>query len=154
MNEKTILLVEDNPDDEALMRRALRKHNIPARILVARDGVEAIDQIFRSGFDGSLALPAVIFLDLKMPRMDGFEVLRRLRADDRTRTVPVIIFTSSNESQDIRGGYELGANSYVRKPVDFLEFSESVRLLAEYWLRLNELPPVHGELRFAERFAY
>jgi two-component system response regulator len=146
MDDKVILLVEDNPDDEALTLRALHKNNITNKVVVARDGVEAIDYLFgtgtHSGRDVS-ALPQVVLLDLKLPKLDGFEVLRRLRADERTRLLPVVILTTSNEEQDRLNGYGLGANSFVRKPVEFDRFIEAVRQLGLYWLLLNEnAPPV------------
>ncbi|MGA6970148.1 MAG: response regulator [Candidatus Binatus sp.] len=143
MKEPVILLVEDNADDEALTMRALRKNNITNEIVVARDGAEALDYLFgqgaHSGRDTGLQ-PALILLDLKLPKVDGFEVLRKLRADKRTRLLPVVILTSSREQQDIANGYGLGANSYVRKPVDFQDFVEAVRQLGLYWLVLNEEP--------------
>ncbi len=144
MDNKTILLVEDNPDDEVLIRRALVKSNIKADLVVAHDGVEALDYLFATGAyagrDPSV-VPQVILLDLKMPRVDGLEVLSRLRADLRTRLLPVIILSLSNEEKDIIEGYSLGANSYIRKSVDFVQFSETVRQLGQYWLFLNEAPP-------------
>ncbi|MEH2121989.1 response regulator [Nostoc sp.] len=139
-----ILLVEDNPDDEALTLRALKKNNILNEVVVARDGVEALDYLFGKGVyaDRDMSLmPHLILLDLKLPKMDGLEVLRHLRTDDRTRILPVVILTSSKEEQDLINGYSLGANSYVRKPVDFSQFSESVRQLGLYWFVLNESPP-------------
>jgi CheY-like chemotaxis protein len=143
-DEKVILLVEDNPDDEALTLRALRKANVRNEVIVAHDGVEALEYLFGRG-DGSGAgvvqLPQVVLLDLKLPRVDGLEVLRRLREDERTRFLPVVILTSSNEEQDRIAGYKLGANSYVRKPVEFGHFAEAVRQLGLYWLLLNEPPP-------------
>jgi two-component system response regulator len=139
-----ILLVEDNPDDAALTLRPLKKNNITNKIVVARDGVEAIDYLFGTGMnagrDNNL-LPEVVLLDLKLPKIDGFEVLARMRADERTMLLPVVILTSSKEEQDIARGYNLGANSYVRKPVDFEQFVEAVRQLGLYWLVLNERPP-------------
>lgn len=140
---KPILLVEDNPDDEALTLRAFRKNNIRNEIVVARDGVEALDYLFATGShagreDGQ---PQVVLLDLKLPRIDGLEVLRRIRADDRTRLIPVVILTSSKEEQDLIDGYSLGCNSYVRKPVNFDEFMEAARQLGMYWLLLNEATP-------------
>jgi len=143
MKERVILLVEDNADDEALTMRALQKNNIANKIVVARDGVEALDYLFaramHAGRDTD-AQPAVILLDLKLPKLDGFEVLRALRADNRTKLLPVVILTSSKEQQDIANGYNLGANSYVRKPVDFQQFVEAVRQLGVYWLVINEEP--------------
>ena len=139
-----ILLVEDNPDDEALTLRALKKNNILNEVVVAHDGVEALDYLFGKGVyaDRDMSLmPHLILLDLKLPKMDGLEVLRHLRTDDRTRILPVVILTSSKEEQDLINGYSLGANSYVRKPVDFSQFSESVRQLGLYWFVLNESPP-------------
>ncbi|MBD2729845.1 response regulator [Nostoc sp. FACHB-892] len=139
-----ILLVEDNPDDEALTLRALKKNNILNDVVVARDGVEALDYLFGKGMyaDRDMSvMPHLILLDLKLPKMDGLEVLRHLRADDRTKILPVVILTSSKEEQDLINGYSLGANSYVRKPVDFSQFSESVRQLGLYWFVLNESPP-------------
>lgn len=142
--QKTILLVEDNPDDEVLTLRALRKNNIKNQIVVAHDGVEAIDYLFGTGsYKGRNPndLPQVVLLDLKLPKLDGFEVLTKLRAGARTKLLPVVILTSSKEQQDIVHGYGLGANSYVRKPVDFEQFVEAVRELGLYWLVLNEKPP-------------
>ncbi|HEX4889454.1 MAG TPA: response regulator [Alphaproteobacteria bacterium] len=144
MKAKIILLVEDNPDDEALTIRAFRKNNITNEVVVARDGVEALDYLFGAGkYEGrdTSDLPQVVLLDLKLPKMDGLEVLRRIRADDRTRYQPVVILTSSKEDQDMISGYRLGANSYVRKPVNFEEFIEAARQLGLYWLLLNERPP-------------
>jgi two-component system response regulator len=145
MQTETILLVEDNPDDEVLTLRALKKNNITNEVVVAHDGAEALDYLFGTGnFAGrdTSMLPQVALLDLKLPKVDGLEVLKRLRADDRTRLLPVVILTSSNEEQDRLKGYGLGANSYVRKPVDFDQFMEAVRQLGLYWLLLNERPPV------------
>ena len=142
---KMILLVEDNPDDEALAFRALEKNNIGNNVVVAHDGVEALDFLFGTGAHADRDLremPAMILLDLKLPKIDGLEVLRRLRADDRTKLLPVVIMTSSREEQDLISGYSGGANSYIRKPVDFVQFVESVRQLGLYWLVLNETPPV------------
>ena len=141
--EKTILLVEDNPDDEALTLRALKKNNIKT-VVIVRDGVEALDYLFGSGqYAGRDVkdVPQVVLLDLKLPKLDGLEVLRRVRADARTRRLPIVVLTSSKEEQDIVASYDLGANSYVRKPVDFTQFAESVRQLGLYWLVLNEAPP-------------
>jgi two-component system response regulator len=142
---KVILLVEDNPDDEALTLRALKKNNIKNDVVVARDGAEALDYLFGTGkYAGrdTAHLPQVVLLDLKLPKIEGLEVLRRLRADERTKLLPVVILTSSNEDQDRIAGYGLGANSYVRKPVDFSQFLEAARQLGLYWLVLNEAPPV------------
>ncbi|MGQ9686382.1 MAG: response regulator [Thiobacillaceae bacterium] len=146
--DKTILLVEDNPDDEALTLRAFRKSNILNPVVVARDGVEALDYLFCSGSHAGrdpTDQPQVVLLDLKLPRLDGLEVLRRLRADPRTRLLPVVILTTSNEEQDIVSSYQLGANSYIRKPVDFEQFIEAARQLGLYWLVLNVPPPSHGK---------
>ena len=144
MSNKTILLVEDNPDDEALTLRALEKTRIGDGVVVARDGAEALDFLFcmneyadRDPHD----LPQLVLLDLKLPKMDGLEVLRRLRADPRTRILPVVILTSSKEELDLIEGYKNRVNSYIRKPVDFTEFVETVRELGLYWLGLNEDPP-------------
>lgn len=142
---KTILLVEDNPDDEALTKRALKKNNILNELVVARDGVEALDYLFGSGAHAGRDLsvmPTLILLDLKLPKVDGLEVLRRLREDARTRLVPVVVLTSSKEEQDLARSYSIGVNSYIRKPVDFDQFTEAVRQLGLYWLVLNEPPPV------------
>jgi two-component system response regulator len=144
MAEKTILLVEDNPDDVALTLRAFEKNNIANRIVVATDGVEALDYLFGTGRHAGRDLgdmPALVLLDLKLPKIDGMEVLRRLRADEKTKLLPVVILTSSKEEQDLANGYALGANSYVRKPVDFNQFMEAARHLGLYWLVLNEAPP-------------
>lgn len=139
-----ILLVEDNPDDEELTRRALRQNNIMNEVIVARDGVEALDYLFCQGAHADrdpLQRPAIVMLDLKLPKIDGMEVLRRIRADERTRLLPVVILTSSKEEQDLVNGYRLGANSYIRKPVDFKQFVDTVGKLGLYWLVLNEAPP-------------
>jgi two-component system response regulator len=144
MASRTILLVEDNADDEALMFRALMKNNIGNQLIVARDGAEALDYLFGTGKYAGRDVnsgPQVVLLDLNLPKVSGLEVLRRLRSNERTRHLPVVILTSSNEEQDRLHGYENGANSYVRKPVDFNQFIESVRQLGLYWLILNELPP-------------
>jgi CheY-like chemotaxis protein len=144
-NHKSILLVEDNPDDEALAIRALKRHHISNEIIVARDGVEALDYLFGRGThigrDTSIK-PTVVLLDLKLPRVDGLEVLRQLRADDRTRLLPVVVLTTSSEEQDMLSSYSLGCNSYIRKPVDFVQFSEAIRQLGMYWLLINEAPPI------------
>jgi two-component system, response regulator len=141
MSQRAILLVEDNPDDEALTVRALKKNNITNELIVARDGAEAIDRLFGSA-DGSVTpvRPSVVLLDLKLPKIDGLEVLRRLRGDPRTRLTPVVVLTSSREEEDRVQSYSLGANSFIRKPVDFSQFSEAVRQLGLYWLVLNEPP--------------
>jgi CheY-like chemotaxis protein len=144
MHQKIILLVEDNPDDEALTLRALRKNNILNEVKVARDGQEALDYFFGAGASTN-PVPAVVLLDLKLPKIDGLEVLRRIRADQRTSLQPIVILTSSKEEQDIVIGYRLGANSYIRKPVDFNQFIEAVRQLGLYWLVLNEPAPVQRE---------
>lgn len=136
---KTILLIEDNADDELLTLRALKKSNIANEVIVARDGAEALEYLFGSEAGGPVR-PELILLDLKLPKVDGLEVLRRLRAEERTHRLPVVILTSSREQQDVIAGYELGANSYIRKPVDFAQFSEAVRQLGLYWLVLNEVP--------------
>jgi len=144
MNNKTILLVEDNPDDEALTLRALKINNILNGVIVARDGAEALDYLFGTGKYAGRDLsnmPQVILLDLKLPKIDGMEVLRRIRADERTKLLPVVILTSSKEERDLINGYKLGANSYIRKPVDFEQFRESVKQMKLYWLVLNEPPP-------------
>lgn len=142
--DKVILLVEDNPDDEALTLRALKKNNIMNKVVVARDGVEALDYLFGTGVHAGRdtgILPQIVLLDLKLPRIDGLEVLKRIRADERTRLQPVVILTTSNEDRDVISSYELGANSYIRKPVDFEQFMEAVRHLGLYWLVLNVAPP-------------
>lgn len=144
MDPRTILLVEDNPDDEALTLRALRRANVANAVVVARDGTEALDYLFGTGVHAgrdTSVLPQVVLLDLKLPKLDGLEVLRRIRADDRTRLLPVVVLTSSNEERDRIESYSLGANSYVRKPVDFVQFADAVRQLGLYWLVLNQPPP-------------
>ena len=141
---KVILLVEDNPDDELLTKRALMRNGIRHHVQVAHDGVEALDYLFGQGEHqgrNTRELPTVTLLDLKLPRIDGLEVLRRMRADERTRFSPVVILTSSREEQDLIEGYSLGVNSYIRKPVDFAQFTEAVRQVGAYWLMLNEDPP-------------
>jgi two-component system response regulator len=140
---KVILLVEDNPDDEVLTRRALKKNNIGNEVVVARDGAEALDYLFGTGaYEGrdTNVMPQVVLLDLKLPKVDGLEVLRRLRAGEQTRLLPVVVLTSSREQQDLVDSYDYGANSYIRKPVDFAQFVEAVRQLGLYWLVLNEVP--------------
>ncbi|HET6202150.1 MAG TPA: response regulator [Planctomycetota bacterium] len=145
MNRKPILLVEDNPDDEALTLRAFRRSRIANEVVVARDGAEALDYLFGAGKHAGRDpndLPSVVLLDLKLPKIDGLQVLRRIRSDPRTRLLPVVILTSSIEERDRLSGYELGANSYVRKPVDFDQFAGAAEQLGLYWLVLNE--PVPG----------
>ena len=144
MSQKTILLVEDNADDEELTIRALKKNNVTNNLVVARDGVEALDFLFGTGaYTGrdTALLPGLVLLDLKLPKIDGLEVLRRIRADPRTRRMPVTVLTSSREEQDLIKSYNLGANSYIRKPVEFDQFTEAVRQLGLYWLILNEVSP-------------
>ena len=144
MEDKMILLVEDNPDDEALTLRALKKNHIGNEVFVVRDGAEALDFLFCTGAyadRGPHDMPQMILLDLKLPKVDGLEVLRRIRADERTHLLAVVILTSSNEEQDLLEGYKKGANSYIRKPVDFNQFAEAIRQLGLYWLVLNEPPP-------------
>ena len=139
----TILLVEDNADDEKLTLRAFKKSNIKNEVVVARDGAEALDYLFGTGqFAGRdmNVMPQLILLDLKLPKIDGLEVLRQLRADPRTKLLPVVILTSSKEQEDLIRGYSLGANSYVRKPIDFNQFIEAMQQLGMYWLILNEVP--------------
>jgi two-component system response regulator len=143
MKNQVIMLVEDNPDDEALTMRALRKNKVVNEIVVARDGVQAIEYLFCEGAHAgrdNKDMPQVVLLDLKLPKLDGLEVLRRLRSDPRTKLIPVVILTSSNEEQDRMTGYGLGANSYVRKPVDFDQFVIAATQLGLYWLVLNEPP--------------
>jgi two-component system response regulator len=147
MTESIILLVEDNPDDEALTLRALKKHNIANRVVVARDGVEALEWLFgegpHAGRDTQIQ-PQVILLDLNMPRLSGLEVLERIRKDPRTHLVPVVILTSSKQDEDMMSSYAKGANSYVRKPVDFTEFAQAVQRLGVYWLLVNQVAPTSG----------
>ena len=140
---KLILLVEDNADDEELTLRALKRNNIANDVFVARDGEEALDFLFGTGAHAgrdSNALPQITLLDLNLPRLDGLGVLRRIRADERTRLLPVVVLTSSNEDEDVINSYSLGANAYVRKPVDFAQFAEAVKTLGLFWLLLNENP--------------
>jgi two-component system response regulator len=144
MAEKMILLVEDNPDDELLTLRALKKNRIPNPVMVARDGAEALDYLMGTGqYAGRdlSDLPALILLDLKLPKIDGLEVLRRIKQDPRLRLVPVVVLTTSNEQMDIAQGYRYGANSYIRKPVDFERFNEAIGRLARYWFSHNAFPP-------------
>jgi two-component system, response regulator len=146
MGEKIILLVEDNPDDVELTIRALKKNNILNKMIVAKDGVEALDYLFGTNtYTGRDVkdLPIVVLLDLKLPRIDGMEVLKRIRQDERSKLIPVVILTSSAEQQDVINGYSLGANSFIRKPVEFDKFVEAIKFLGLYWLLLNEpLPAV------------
>lgn len=145
VNNRIILLVEDNPDDEALTIRALHRHRISNEIVVAHDGVEALDYLFGTGIYAGRDIsikPTVVILDLKLPRMNGLEVLQRVREDERTRLLPVVVLTTSNEEQDMLSSYSLGCNSFVRKPVDFVQFSEAIRQLGMYWLLMNEPPPL------------
>ncbi len=149
MKKKIILLDEDNPDDVALTMRALKKNNILNEVVVAEDGVEALDYLFGTGAHvgrDTRDMPQVILLDLKLPKIDGFEVLQRIREDERTKLLPVVVLTTSSEQKDMLASYRLNANSYVRKPVDFNHFSEAVRQLGLYWLLLNETPPSKGSV--------
>jgi CheY-like chemotaxis protein len=145
MKEKIILLVEDNPDDITLTLRALKKNSIFNEVVVAKDGVEALDYLFGTGIyagrDTSV-MPVVTLLDLKLPKIDGFEVLKRVRSNERTKLIPIVILTSSKEDDDLINGYSLGANSYIRKPVDYEQFTEAIRALGLYWILINEPPPV------------
>lgn len=138
MSERAILLVEDNADDEALTIRALKKNNIKNEIIVARDGAKALEYLL----DESKRVPQIVLLDLKLPKVDGLEVLKRIRSEERIRMLPVVILTSSKEEQDLINGYRLGCNSYIRKPVNFDDFLEAARQLGLYWLLLNESPPL------------
>jgi CheY-like chemotaxis protein len=150
MKERIILLVEDSPDDVDLTLRALKKSNVLNEVVVVRDGAEALDYLFVTGtYSGrdSTVMPEVVLLDLKLPKVEGLEVLRQIRADERAKLLPVVILTSSNEERDVVESYKLGANSYIRKPVDFDQFIESVRQLGLYWLVLNEPLPKPGGLR-------
>ena len=144
MNDKVILLVEDNPSDVGLTKRALDKSAITNKLVVAEDGQEALDYVFCSGAHSArniADMPVLVLLDLKLPRIDGMEVLRRIRADPRTRRIPVVILTSSSEEQDVAAGYDLGTNSYIRKPVDFRQFAEVIKQVGLYWLVTNISPP-------------
>ena len=154
MDERRILIVEDNPTDEALLLRALKKSGITNPLVTVRDGLEAVNYLFATGryeFRDPADLPAIVLIDLNLPKMDGLEVLRRMRADYRTKLIPVAIFTSSIEEQDLINGYSLGANSYVRKPIEFSRFSVVVEQLVRYWTALNE-PPPPGETTWAHHF--
>lgn len=142
-----VLLVEDNPDDVRLALHAFKKHNLANTIHVTRDGEEALDFLFCTGpytHRSLMPKPQFILLDLKLPKIDGLEVLKRIKSDERTKMIPVVIMTSSSEQRDIIESYKLGVNSYIVKPVDFDKFTESVRQLGLYWLLLNQLPPLHG----------
>ncbi len=144
MASDVILLVEDNPDDEALTIRALNRNNISNEVFVARDGVEAMDYVFARGAHADRDvndLPRLVLLDLKLPKADGLEVLKQIRDDERTKRLPVVVLTSSKEDQDLVDSYNLGVNSYIRKPVDFTLFTDAVRQVGLYWLVLNEPPP-------------
>jgi two-component system, response regulator len=154
VDNRKILVVEDNPSDEALLLRALKKSGITNPIVAVKDGLEAVQYLFGFGryeYRDPDDIPAVVLIDLHLPKMDGLEVLRRMRADYRTKLIPVTIFTSSNDEQDLINGYSLGANSYVRKPVDFVKFSKIVEQLVTYWVALNE-PPPPGEKIWAHHF--
>jgi len=142
MEERPILLAEDQPDDQLLVKRALKNKNITNPLIIANDGVEALDLLFGTGkrqADGPIK-PAVVLLDIKMPRVDGLEVLQQMREDDRTRRLPVVMMTSSDEETDLIRSYDLGVNSYIRKPVDFSEFAEAIAQIGLYWLLLNKAP--------------
>ncbi|MCX6234191.1 MAG: response regulator [Bacteroidetes bacterium] len=144
MKEKIILLVEDNPDDVELTLRALKKNNIKNKVVIKTDGAEAVDYLFGESNNPGItqpSLPAVVLLDLKLPKVDGFEVLRMIRTKDRTKHLPVVILTSSKEEHDIVRCYDMGANSYIRKPVDFQKFIEAIKYLGLYWLTFNETAP-------------
>lgn len=141
MNDMQIMLIEDNPDDRDLTIRALRKNNVLNPVTVASNGAEALTMLFGDGPRDQGNNPALILLDPKLPKVDGLEVLRRIRADERTRVVPVLVLTSSKEEKDLRTAYDLGANGYVRKPVTFSEFSEAVHTVGLFWLLLNQPPP-------------
>jgi len=147
MIERIILLFEDNPNDEALALRALKKSGVTKRIVVVRDGREGLDYLFREGSHSdrrALEVPCVVLLDLNLPKIGGLEVLRAIRADERTRLLPVVILTSSSEERDLLAGYQFGTNSYIVKPVDFTRFSETLGQVADYWLYLNKYPSVMG----------
>lgn len=138
---KQILLIEDDPDHEALTIRALRKSNIANEIIVAHDGEEALEMLFGDGPSALVFPPQIVLLDLQLPKVEGLEILRRIRENEATRMLPVVILTSSDEENDIMRSYRMGVNSYIRKPVDFNEFAEATRQLGMYWLVLNECPP-------------
>jgi DNA-binding response OmpR family regulator len=143
--EKTILLVEDNPRDEKLTLRVFNQHNVANKIDVARDGAEALDYLFAEGAYAERDIndkPTLVLLDLKLPKIDGLEVLKRIREDERTKTLPVVILTTSDEENDMINGYKFGANSFVRKPVKFTDFTEALKILSIYWLLINEAPPI------------
>jgi DNA-binding response OmpR family regulator len=145
LEEKIILLVEDNPDDVTLTERALKKSHILNKLIVAKDGVEALDYLFGTGSWAGRDMnnmPEIVLLDLKLPKIDGLEVLKRIRANAQTKLLPVVILTSSKEEKDLIDGYSMGANSYIRKPVNFNQFADAVRQLGLYWLVLNERPPM------------
>ncbi len=147
MNDKVILLVEDNPDDEALTRRALNKNNILNELVVATDGAMALDYLFGTGLYATrdaAVTPSLVLLDLNLPKIDGLEVLRRMRADERTKLIPVVMLTTSKQDEDVAKSYSHGANSYVCKPVDFTEFVEAARQIGLYWLMINRQPPNQG----------
>jgi len=149
MNEKIILLVEDNPDDVALTLRAFKKHKVKNNVIVVEDGEEALDYLFCKGKFAKRSrddFPSVVLLDIKLPKVDGFEVLKEIRTNEATKLLPVVILTSSKEEQDIIKGYSLGANSYIRKPVDFDKFFDAVQTLGLYWLILNEPPIINGKI--------
>ncbi|MFP4394806.1 MAG: response regulator [Anaerolineales bacterium] len=145
MHQKIILLVEDNPDDELLTLRALKKSKIANKVIITRDGAEALDYLFATGdyANRKPEMPELILLDLHLPKLDGLEVLRRLRSEERTKLLPVVVLTTSDQERDIAQSYNLGANSYIRKPVDFRQFTQAVQQLGLYWLVLNQGPPQH-----------
>ena len=151
-DEVDILLVEDNPDDVELALHALRKEHLANNIHVARDGEEALDFLFCQGPHAARSFerpPKLVLLDLKLPKVDGLEVLKRLKADARTRTIPIVILTASKEERDLITGYGLGANSYIQKPVDFDQFRDTIKTVGLYWLVINQLPTVNGDGRSA-----
>jgi two-component system response regulator len=144
VNPGKILLVEDNRDDVKLTLRALKSNNITNEVIVAEDGVQALEYLFgKEGGSAPSEMPAVVLLDLKLPKLNGMEVLQRIRSDERTHLLPVVILTSSDEERDVLDGYSFGANSYVRKPVDFVEFTQAAKQLGLYWLLVNRTPPTH-----------